>query len=252
MDGKRFKSVKYGGISVYYVPHLDGGGTSYGQDFIPIVRKNFKKLNRVCEFGSGPGFIGFSLLGNGLCKSLCLIDINKEAIDACNYTIKANGLQGKAKAYLSDGLGKVPKSEKWDLVVSNPPHLDGSNKEYGMDLIAVDPEWRIHKAFYKNVSKFLNPGGSIIFVENGAGSNAEQWFKMIRENGLKPVKSFTYKGIKRSDNQILLLFVDRLFESLMDGTAVSKGLGFYVHNFKKFVSGAYKQNKFYFVWSKKA
>ena len=252
MDVKRLKSVKYGDISVYYVPHLDGGGTSYGQDFVPIVKKNFKKLNRVCEFGSGPGFIGFSLLGNGLCKSLCLIDINPEAVEACKYTIRANGLQDKVKVYLSDGLSKVPGSERWDLVVSNPPHLDGTNNEYGMDLIAIDPKWQIHKAFYRNVSKFLKPGGSIIFVENSAGSNPEQWFKLIRENGLKPVKSFTHEGVKRSDNQILVLFMERFVESIRDGTALSKGFRFYTHNLKKFVSGAYKQNKFYFVWSKKS
>jgi len=40
MNEKRYEHVKYGSINVYYVPHLDGGGTSSGQDSIPIIRKN--------------------------------------------------------------------------------------------------------------------------------------------------------------------------------------------------------------------
>ncbi len=248
---KRFKSVKYGSITVYYVPHLDGGGTSFGQDFIPLVRKNFRRLDRVCEFGSGPGFIGFSLLGHGLCKSLCLLDVNPEAVEACNHTIERNALQKRAKAYLSNGLRDVPRSERWDLVVSNPPHLDGTEREYGMDLIAVDPGWRIHREFYRNVSRFLKPGGSVIFVENSVGSSPEQWYRMAERNGLKPFRHFSHKGSKRGDSKILMVFMDRFVESLRDGTALSKGLRFYAHNLKKFVRSAYRQNKFYFVWSKK-
>ena len=252
VDKKRLKQVRYGDINVYYLPHLDGGGTSFGQDFVPIVKKYFKKVDRICEFCSGPGFIGFSLLANGLCDSLCLLDINKDAIEACKYTIKANNLSDKVNAYVSDGLKDVPKSEKWDLIVSNPPHFDGTEKEYGMDVIAIDPGWKIHEEFYRNVSRFLKPGGSIIFVENGVGSNPKQWQEMIEANGLTQFKSFNYEGEKRSDTKILFVFADRFIESIRDGTVFSKGMGFYIHNFKKFVRSTYKQAKFYYVWSKKA
>lgn len=251
MKEETLKSVKYRDIKVYYLPHLDGGGTSFGQDFVPIVKKHLGRVNRACEFCSGPGFIGFSLLANGLCDSLCLVDVNKDAIEACRYTIRKNGLSSRAKAYVSDGLKAVPRSERWDLIVSNPPHLDGTEKEYGMDLIAIDPGWRIHREFYRNASKFLKPGGSIIFVENEVGSSAEQWYRLIRANGLKPVRSFKYGAQKRSDSRILSVFMDRFVESVRDGTVFSKGLRFYVHNLRKFVRSAYRQGKFYFVWSEK-
>jgi len=248
---KRLKAARYGDIDVYYLPHLDGGGTSFGQDFVPIVEEHFKNVGRVCEFCSGPGFIGFSLLAHGLCDSLCLVDINKDAIEACKYTIRESGLSNRVAAYVSNGLKNVPKSEKWDLVVSNPPHFSGTEKEYGMDVIAIDPGWRIHREFYKNISRFLKPGGSVVFVENEVGSNPRQWRKMIEENGLRQVKSFRYNGIKRSDTSILRVFSDRVIESVQDGTIFSKGSKFYLHNFKKFVRGTYRQDKFYYVWSKK-
>ena len=85
----------------------------------PFVKKLIGKVSRICEFGSGPGFIGFSLLSNGLCDSLCLIDINPEAVKLCKKTIQENKLESKVSIYLSDGLSNIPSSEKWDLVVSN-------------------------------------------------------------------------------------------------------------------------------------
>lgn len=253
INRKLIKYTEYKGLKVYYVPHLDGGGTSFGQDFIPIIRKHFGKVGRICEFCSGPGFIGFSLLAHGLCDSLCLVDINKDAIEACNHTIKQNGLSSRVKAYVSNGLKDVPKSEKWDIIVSNPPHLSGTEKEYGFDIIAIDPKWRIHKEFYENAAKYLKPGGSILFVENDVGSNPQQWKALIGKHGrgLSYKTSFYYQGEKRSNGSIPKVFIERMVESVRDGTALSNGLDFYVHNFKKVLNSAYKQSKFYYVWSRK-
>ena len=54
--------VVEGGIRVYYELELDGGGTTFGQMFVPILRR--LGLGGSCyEPFSGPAFIGFSLLG---------------------------------------------------------------------------------------------------------------------------------------------------------------------------------------------
>ena len=89
------RKVRYRHISVRFLDNLDGGGRNFGQDFIPIVKKLFVKVNRICEFAAGPGFIGFSLLAHGLCESVCLTDVNPEAIKICNKTIKENKLEDK-------------------------------------------------------------------------------------------------------------------------------------------------------------
>src|SRR5437899_2846192 len=89
----RYLTKTYNGISVSYAPDLDGGGTGFGQDYIPVVRRLFGRVGRVFEFCAGPAFIGFSLLGHGLCRSLCLSDINQEAVDAAHDTVKRNGLE---------------------------------------------------------------------------------------------------------------------------------------------------------------
>jgi hypothetical protein len=46
----------------------------------------------------------FSLLGHGLAETLCLADINPEAVEACRRTIASNGLGDRAAVYHSDNL----------------------------------------------------------------------------------------------------------------------------------------------------
>ena len=100
--------IEFNGIKVYYTKELDGGGAGFGQDYIDFVRSNFPRQERIFEWCSGPGFIGFSLLAHGLCNTLCLADINPLAIQACLKTIRLNKLESKARVYLSDNLKDIP------------------------------------------------------------------------------------------------------------------------------------------------
>lgn len=110
------------GTRVSYKNHLDGGGRCFGQDFIPLLQSlGLPRQPRAFEWCAGPGFIGFSLLGHGLCETLCLADINPESESACERTSADNALSDRVSVYCSDNLRDIPKSEQWDLVVSNPP-----------------------------------------------------------------------------------------------------------------------------------
>src|SRR6266567_986061 len=76
-----WRQVRYGDVNVHYKRHLDGGGSSFGQEYIPFLRdRGMPRQARVFEWCAGPGFIGFSLLGFGLCETLCLADVNPEAL----------------------------------------------------------------------------------------------------------------------------------------------------------------------------
>jgi SAM-dependent methyltransferase len=184
---KSYRSVPLGGISVAYKPHLDGGGREFGQDFIPFLRKRgMPRQRRVFEWCAGPGFIGFSLLGHGLADTLCLADINPAAVAACRRTVRDNGLGERVTVYLSDNLAAIPPSERFDLVVSNPPHFAD---QYARDFVrgdrrAHDPGWRIHRDFFSNIARFLAPGGVIVLQENNQGSRADTFRDMIADAGL--------------------------------------------------------------------
>ena len=110
-----------GNIKVYYDGKLDGGGTTFGQLYVPIVKRLIGKSKTCFEAFSGPAFIGFSLLAHDLCEELVVADINPEAINYVKLTVERNRLSNKVRYYVSDVLDGIPESEKFDLVVGNPP-----------------------------------------------------------------------------------------------------------------------------------
>jgi len=180
-----YKEVTFAGIRVSYKNHLDGGGREFGQDFIPLLQQyRLPRQKRVFEWCAGPGFIGFSLLAHGLCETLCLADVNREAVQACERTIADNALSSRVSVYCSDNLRSLPPAEQWDLVVSNPPHFID---EYHGNLRAHDPGWRVHRDFFRTVAPFLKPGGVIVLQENNHGSTVETFRPMIEESGLTVV-----------------------------------------------------------------
>src|SRR6202044_4038377 len=74
------RHISLAGIDISYRSELDGGGTDFGQQFIPVLRsRGMPKQKRAFEWCCGPGFIGFSMLRHGLWEILCLSDINPAA-----------------------------------------------------------------------------------------------------------------------------------------------------------------------------
>jgi hypothetical protein len=163
----------------------------FGQTYVPIVRELFGKVGRAYEFCAGPGFIGFSLLAAGLCDSLCLSDINPEAVELAIETVRRNKLQDRVSVYLSDALDAVPPHERWDLVVSNPPHFVD---QYANSLRHHDPDWQCHRKFYSRVAGYLNPGASLLIQENYAGSREEDFAPMLGVGGLQSLASLMYRA----------------------------------------------------------
>lgn len=123
------KRIVLGGVTVEYKSELDGGGMAFGQDFIPFLRsRGMPKQPRLFEWCAGPAFIGFSMLGHGLCETLCLADINPAAVNRCRNTVKLNHLEDRVSVYHSNNLRSIPASERWNLVVSNGPTSSISTK----------------------------------------------------------------------------------------------------------------------------
>lgn len=182
---KRWRGVNYGDIRVNYKDHLDGGGRTTGLDYLSFFRDvGLPRQPRVFEWCAGPGFIGFAMLGYGFCDSLCVADVNPEAVAACKRTIKESRLASRVAVYRSDNLDNIPPTEQWDLVVANPPHFADSSAG---EIRYHDADWSLHKRFFKAVSRHLKPGGMIVLQENNNGSTAETFREMIETAGLSVV-----------------------------------------------------------------
>jgi hypothetical protein len=189
--GAGFRTVRYGALDVAYRSDLDGGGMGFGQTYVPVVKELWGRVGRVHEFCAGPGFIGFALLAHGLCDSLCLSDVNPDAVQAARETVRRNRLEDRVAVYLSDALDGIAAAERWDLVVSNPPHFRSG---YEGSLRHHDPDWECHRRFYGGVPAHLNPGASVLIQENYEGSDEREFTAMIGEAGLQPLASLMYRG----------------------------------------------------------
>lgn len=203
-----WRKRRFGGVRVHYMKHLDGGGSDFGQQYVPYLKsRRMPRQARVYEWCSGPAFIGFSLLGHGLAETLCLADVNPEAVAVCRRTVADNGLTDRVAVYHSDNLKSIPATEQWDLVVSNPPHFVD---DLIGDLKGHDPDWSLHRAFYAGVGKHLKPDGVICLQENNRGSTAETFRAMIEQAGLRIIfvdhcapqrtahDAFYYLGVMRA------------------------------------------------------
>lgn len=177
-----------GDITVFYLPHLDGGGTTFGQDFVRFVRDEIGTARHALEWCSGPGFIGLSLLANGLCDRLTLADINPEAVGFARETVRFNNLEDRVAVVESDGLDGIPR-QTFDLVVANPPHTPGGRTfpKWGPEILYVDHAWQAHRRFYATIREYLTPGGSVVLQENGRHSSRTDFEPMIRSGGLELV-----------------------------------------------------------------
>lgn len=204
-----WRHVTYGDIRVSYKRYLDGGGSAFGQDYIPfLLDRGMPRQSRIFEWCAGPAFIGFSLLGFGLCDTLCLADVNPDAVRACRRTIGANGLKDRVSVYRSDNLDNIPETERWDLIVGNPPHFDWT--QVGERRFA-DSGWNIHRRFFNTVGRFLKRGGVVLIQENNHGSTVETFRQMIEDAGfsivlahncepkITPYSRYYYLGIMRRD-----------------------------------------------------
>ncbi len=174
--------MTYGDTRVHFKKHLDGGGSTFGQDVVAFLEsRHMPRQRRVFEWCAGPGFIGFSLLACGLAETLCLADVNPEAVEACRRTITENNLGERVSVYRSDYLKDILKLERWDLVVGNPPHFVD---DWIGDLRSFDENWRIHREFFATIGQFLNPSGVVVLQENNRGSTAETFRPMLEASGL--------------------------------------------------------------------
>jgi len=180
-----YQTITYNSLEVCYTPEIDGGGSNK-KDYVEYLQSTFNKVDRVFEWCAGPGFIGFWLLASNFCESLCLADVNPEAVEACRETVRRNGLADRVCVHLSDCLDGIPDSESWDLVCGNPPHsgTDSIFPGWGRTQIYMDQAWSLHRRFYRDVGRFLNTGGNVVILENRDLSDQETFRPMIEENGL--------------------------------------------------------------------
>lgn len=163
----------FDGLNVHYREELDGAGTRLAGAFVACVAEHSDKpvYDHAFEWCAGPGFIGFALLARGLCRRLTLCDVNPAAIECVRATVESAGLGDRVTYAAGPDLEPLDPAARFDLVVANPPNFFALNPRHPSyaalkdDLRPNDPGWRVHRAFYANVGRFLTADARLFVSE---------------------------------------------------------------------------------------
>lgn len=188
------KHITASGTVLLYYENCSAGGEIYNSTMVDLVKSTGKKYQRAHEWCCGHGAHGFEILNRGISESLCLSDRFLPAVIGCEFTATLNDFDDRVDVYQSFDLNDLPESEKWDLIVADPPHLcrfDG-NPDFNEDAQrqVVDQDWQSHWIFFQNIKTHMLDDADIFLLEGKYGSSPETFENMINECGLQIVDVF--------------------------------------------------------------
>lgn len=144
---------------------------------IDIINKN--NLKSALDIGTGTGILACTIAKYTLSKSTAL-DVSDNALKIAEENIKNLDLSEKVKTLKSNLFENV--SEKYDLIVSNPPYIPLSEKATIQKEVTFDPDLALYTKdekgleFYEKISKnaknYLNKNGYLLF-EMGLGQSED-------------------------------------------------------------------------------
>lgn len=180
-EGSKNPYLLPSGITITDLGHLDCGGMLMYPDFINSIKQYGGKsvYNRGFEWCAGCGTIGFEILGQGISEHMVFSDYYDRAIHNCLETAEYNDISKKVTGYISATIAGIPSTEKWDLVVGNPPHTwdmdqtaaDLKNSDVPVFMqdnimrLIVDHNMETHKEFFANIRSRLSDDADIFISE---------------------------------------------------------------------------------------
>lgn len=169
----------------------DGGGSTHYTDFLNAIGSS-KQYNNCLEWCAGLSAISFSLLDANIINKSVLMDIYEPALTKALDNAQNNNLSDRVSIRLCGKISDLPVTDKFDLVVANPPHAISDHWiEDGPDYdtvhrITVDLDWKLHKEFYANIKNYLNPGADVFISEIDSHLVIEEY---ANQSGLRFVSS---------------------------------------------------------------
>lgn len=126
-----------------------------------FVKDEIKKydLENVLDMGSGSGIQAEIAIQMGINpKNIILSDINPDAIRELKKKFS------KSKVILSDLFSKIPKTNKFDLIIFNPPYLPDNEFDKEADTSGGKNGSEIINKFLKNAKAYLTENGRILIL----------------------------------------------------------------------------------------
>ncbi len=107
-------------------------------EFHPYVSKRPERVLDMCT-GSGCIAIAIALQFDGDCE-VDAVDISSEALEVTQRNIEEYGLESLVIPIQSDLFDNLPKGDKYDLIVANPPYVNKDDLDSMPDEYHREPE----------------------------------------------------------------------------------------------------------------
>ena len=183
----------------------DGGGSTHYVEFLNAIGAE-KKYKNGLEWCAGLSAVAFSLLDAKTCENFVLMDIYEPALIKAQENAKINNIIDRVSIRICDKIDSLPVTDKFDLVVSNPPHVETDSwidnsmpkltkEEKDRNIrITVDKDWNLHKEFFKNITKYLNPNADLYISETNSHGFIIDWAKEV---GLNLIEVFSAPALAK-------------------------------------------------------
>lgn len=177
-------------FSVLYDQGMFGFGTYHCQHYPRMIKYLYpnRYFKDCLEWCSGPGFIGFRLLSDGLIKSITMLDRHRPSLNACKKTWsnRPARLDSNSMSVVCGSTVSALGDKTFDFIVANPPNYSGTDG-ISPDLARLtrDPGLQAHTDFFLNIKKNLRPNGVILLLKGQGGSNPSDHKSAIEQGGLK-------------------------------------------------------------------
>ncbi len=166
------KTFVFKGIKFLYTEELDGGASYHANLFIPVIR-HFNtnrgvttKYDNCLEIFSGVGITGLTLVLEGLCNYVDLVDINPAVSEYALSNIKNASLESRTNLIISD-LFEGVNDKRYDLIIGNPPRISEPSKILPSKFLkAADIGYSLHQKFLEKLYAHLNPNGLALLLED--------------------------------------------------------------------------------------
>ncbi len=126
-----------------------------------FVKKEIKenKITEVLDMGSGSGIQAEAAINSGINpQKITLADINPDSIKHLKKKFP------KSKIILSNLFSKIPKTDKFDIIIFNPPYLPDNEFDKKPDTSGGKKGGEIINKFLSQAKKYLSKDGKILLL----------------------------------------------------------------------------------------
>lgn len=156
----------------------------------------------VLDVGTGTGVIAIFAAYKGAGKVIA-VDLNPAAVACAKENVRRHGFGKIIEVRLSNVFSAIKPTEKFNVIAANLPFRIKPAKDL-VEASMWDTGFRVHKAFFKGVSKHLKPNGRI-FLDQANYGGLREMKALARKHGFS-IKIIGKNTFPKSDPRYPAIF----------------------------------------------